>query len=175
LSPKSKHLSPDSARSVNGVRAIAIFEAFKGVVILLVGFGLLHFLHHDIQSIAEELVRHSHLNPAHHYPQIFIEAAKRTDDSRVWFLAITAFIYSAARLVEAWGLWHLKSWAQWFAIVSGGIYIPIEVAEIIKRITVLRIGVLAVNAFIVIYLIYIRWSKRPRSAEQKSGRNGHAR
>ena len=151
-----------AARAERGVRAIAIFEACKGVVVLIAGFGLLHFLHHDIQSTAEELVRHSHLNPARHYPRIFIEAAKRTNDSRLWFLASMAFIYSSARLVEAWGLWHLKSWAQWFAIVSGAIYIPIEVVEIIKRVTVLRVLVLAVNIFIVIYLIYVRWWKRPR-------------
>jgi uncharacterized membrane protein (DUF2068 family) len=155
----SRHVA---ARAERGVRAIAIFEACKGVVVLIGGFGLLHFLHHDIQSTAEELVRHSHLNPARHYPRIFIEAAKRTNDSRLWFLASMAFIYSSARLVEAWGLWRLKSWAQWFAIVSGAIYIPIEVVEIIKRVTVLRVLVLAVNIFIVIYLIYVRWWKRPR-------------
>ena len=143
------------------MRTIAIFEACKGLVVLIAGFGLLHFLHHDIQSAAEELVRHSHLNPARHYPQIFIEAAKRTNDSRLWFLASMAFIYSSARLVEAWGLWRLKWWAEWFAILSGAIYIPIEVFETIKRVTVLRMIVLAVNVFIVIYLIYVRWWKRP--------------
>jgi len=151
-----------SSRAERGVRTIAIFEACKGVVVLLAGFGLLHFLHHDIQSAAEDLVRHSHLNPARHYPQIFIEAAKRTNDSRLWFLASMAFIYSSARLVEAWGLWRLKWWAEWFAILSGAIYIPIEVVEIIKRVTVLRVTVLAVNLFIVIYLIYVRWWNRSR-------------
>jgi len=151
-----------SSRAERGVRTIAIFEACKGVVVLLAGFGLLHFLHHDIQSAAEDLVRHSHLNPARHYPQIFVEAAKRTNDSRLWFLASMAFIYSSARLVEAWGLWRLKWWAEWFAILSGAIYIPIEVVEIIKRVTVLRVTVLAVNLFIVIYLIYVRWWNRSR-------------
>ena len=148
------------AKVGRGIRSIAAFEALKGLLVLLVGFGLLHFLHHDIQSTAEELVRHSHLNPARHYPQIFIEAAKHTDDSRLWFLACLAFIYSAARLIEAWGLWRLRRWAQWFAIGSGGFYVPIEVVEIVKRITVLRVIVLAVNCFIVIYLIYVRWTSR---------------
>ena len=141
----------------HGIRSIAIFEALKGVLVLLVGFGLLYFLHHNIQSTAEELVRHSHLNAARQYPHIFIEAAKHTDDSRLWFLASLAFIYSSARLMEAWGLWHLKTWAQWFAIVSGAIYIPIEVVELFRRITMLRIIVLAINLFIVIFLIYVRW------------------
>lgn len=148
-----------TARARRGVRSIAIFEAIKGLLVLLVGFGLLHFLHHDIQSTAEELVRHSHLNPARHYPQIFLEAMRHTDDSRLWFLASMAFVYSGARLIEAWGLWHIRTWAEWFAIVSGGIYVPIEIYEIVKRLTVLRVIVLAVNAFIVIYLIRLRWAR----------------
>ena len=152
-----------------GVRSIAIFEASKGLLVLLVGFGLLHFLHHDVQSTAEELVRHAHLNPARHYPHIFIEAARHTNDSRLWFLATMAFVYSAARLVEAWGLWHIRTWAEWFAIVSGGIYVPIEIFEIVKRVTVLRVIVLAVNAFIVIYLIYIRWASRSGAADGSAG------
>jgi hypothetical protein len=40
-----------------GVRSIAAFEASKGILVLLVGFGLLHLVHHDLQTIAERLVR----------------------------------------------------------------------------------------------------------------------
>jgi uncharacterized membrane protein (DUF2068 family) len=153
------HSDSVTAKAERGVRSIAIFEACKGLLVLLVGFGLLHFLHRDLQSTAEELVRHSHLNPARHYPQIFIEAARHTDDSRLWFLSSMAFIYSAARLVEAWGLWRLRAWAEWFAIISGGIYVPIEIFELAKRVTAVRLIVLAVNAFIVIYLAYVRWTR----------------
>ncbi len=164
-----EHSGNVTALAARGIRSIAIFEAFKGLLVLLVGFGLLHFLHHDVQSTAEELVRHAHLNPAHHYPHIFIEAARHTNDSRLWFLASMAFVYSAVRLLEAWGLWHIRTWAEWFAIVSGGIYVPIEIFEIVKRVTVLRVIVLAVNAFIVIYLIYIRWASRSGAADGSVG------
>ena len=130
---------------------------------LLAGFGLLHLVHRDLQSWAEELVRHSHLNPARHYPRIFIEAASRTSPARLRFLASLAFLYSAVRFVEAYGLWYLKAWAEWFAIISGSIYLPLEVFELIKHATVLRAAVFVINAFIVSYLIYVRWTNRKGS------------
>lgn len=143
-----------------GIRSIAVFEAFKGLVVLTAGFGLLHLVHRDLQAFAEELVRHSHLNPAHHYPKIFIEAASRTSDNRLRFLAALAFLYASVRFVEAWGLWRLRAWAEWFAIISGSIYVPVEIFELIKHATLIRFAVLAVNLFIVVYLVYVRYSSR---------------
>jgi uncharacterized membrane protein (DUF2068 family) len=145
---------------IEGIRSIAVFEALKGLVVLLAGFGLLHLVHRDLQAAAEELVRHSHLNPAHHYPKIFIQAASRTSDNRLRFLAALAFLYATVRFVEAWGLWRLKAWAEWFAIISGSVYVPIEIFELIRHATLFRFAVLAVNLFIVVYLVYVRYSSR---------------
>jgi len=139
-----------------GVKSIAIFEASKGLLVLLVGFGLLHFVHHDLQTFAEKLVRLGHLNPARYYPRVFIDAASRTSDARLKVLAAMAFLYSIVRFVEAYGLWHLRSWGQWFAIISGGIYIPLEVFEIAKHASGLRVLALLANIAIVGYLLYVR-------------------
>jgi uncharacterized membrane protein (DUF2068 family) len=138
-----------------GVRLIAVFEALKGTLVLVAGFGLLSLVHHDLQAIAERLVRHSHLDPARHYPRVFIEAASHTGDSRLRFLAALAFLYAVVRLVEAYGLWHMKVWAEWFAIIAGSVYLPVEIYEIFKRVTWMRAMVLLINAFIVAYLVRV--------------------
>lgn len=130
---------------------------------LLAGFGLLALIHQDLQALAESLVRHLHLNPARHYPRVFIAAAARTDDNRLCFLALLAFLYSLVRFIEAYGLWRLRAWAEWFAIISGGIYLPLEVYELWRRATWVRGVVLLVNAFIVLYLIYVRWVNGQRA------------
>ena len=154
---------PEDVRSVaSGVRLIAVFEALKGTLVLLAGFGLLALVHHDVQAFAERLVRHSHLNPARHYPRIFIEAAARTSDSRLRILAALAFAYAVIRLVEAYGLWHMKVWAEWFAIIAGSVYLPVEVYEVFQRLTWTRAGVLLVNLFIVAYLARVRLLSRRR-------------
>jgi uncharacterized membrane protein (DUF2068 family) len=140
-----------------GVRSIAILEAAKGLLVLIAGFGLLSLLHHDLQSLAEHLVRLSHLNPARHYPRIFIEVATRTSDARLKSLAFLAFAYSSVRFLEAYGLWHMRPWAEWFAIISGSIYLPIELFEFFKKPTALRGAVFIINLIIVLYLGYIRF------------------
>jgi len=55
-----------------GLRAVAVFELLKGLLVLLAGAGALSLIHQNVQGVAEQLVRRSHLNPAHHYPRIFI-------------------------------------------------------------------------------------------------------
>jgi len=137
-----------------GLRVVAVFEGAKGGLILVTGFGLLAFIHRDLHSAAEELVRHLHLNPARHYPRIFLDAAARVTDTQLWLLALSAFIYAIVRFIEAFGLWHRKRWAAWFGVLSGGVYLPVELLELAHRLSWARLTVLSVNLAIVAYLVY---------------------
>src|ERR1044071_2915514 len=149
-----------------GVRAVALCEARKGTLVLLAGFGLLALVHRDLEDLAERLVRHSHLDPASHYPRVFVEAAAPMNDSRLRTLAALAFAYSVVRFVEAYGLWHMRAWAEWFAILSGCLYLPVELYELVEKPTHLRGLVLFFNAAIVAYLLYVRLSRTGRAAEE---------
>lgn len=155
--PDEPQLAPRIAR---GVRAVAVFEALKGALVLVAGFGLLSLVHHDLQAVAERLVRHAHLNPARHYPRVFVEAASRVSDTRLKYLAALALLYAFVRFVEAYGLWRMRTWAEWFAIISGSIYLPLEAYEVYERATWVRGVVLLVNACIVAYLVYVRLLNR---------------
>ena len=157
------------ANIARGIRIVAVFEALKGVLVLSAGLGLLSLVHHDLQATADRLVRHSHLNPAHHYPRIFIEAAAHTNDSRLRSLAALAFLYAAVRLTEAYGLWHLRVWAEWFAIIAGSLFLPVEVYEMFRRATWTRGIVFLTNLFIVAYLVYVLLANRREHALHASG------
>ena len=71
-------------------------------------------------------------------------------------LAGGAAAYSTVRFVEAYGLWHCRVWAEWFALLSGMLYLPWEIYEIIDRPTPIRFGILIANLAIVIYMLIIR-------------------
>ena len=146
--------------AVVGLRTVAAFEAAKGLLVMATGFGLLSLLHHDVQRAAEAVVRHLHLNPARHYPRVFLEAAAQVTDTRLWLLASGAFAYAVVRGVEAYGLWRARAWAEWFAILSGAVYLPIEIYELIHRATALKAGVFLINAGIVGYLCCVRLAGR---------------
>ena len=140
-------------RLLNTLRAVALFEASKGALVLLTGLGALSLIHHDVQRFAEQLVGHLHLNPAKHIPQIFIAAAANITDARLWVLAVLAASYGLLRLVEAYGLWHERRWAEWLAAISGGIYIPFEIYELFQGDTWLSAGALVVNILVVVLMI----------------------
>jgi uncharacterized membrane protein (DUF2068 family) len=154
------------------VRAVAVFEAAKGLLVLVAGFGLLSLVHRDAQHTAETVVRHLHLNPARHYPRVFIEAAGRVSSSRLWVLAGGAFAYSLVRFVEAYGLWRLRPWAEWFAIIAGGLYLPVELYELIRRPTRVKAAILLGNLAVVGYLLYVRGAARSRGGGGADFRTG---
>lgn len=140
------------SEATKSIRFIALLEAAKGTLVLLAGFGVLGLIHADHQHMAEELVRHFHLNPASRFPRIFIEATTKANDSTLWLLACAALLYAVLRLVEAFGLWRQRLWAEWLGVVSGAIYIPIELYELLRGVTWPNVTLLSVNTICVVFL-----------------------
>lgn len=140
-----------------GLRAVAAFEFVKGSIVLLIGLGLLSLVGRDVQDAAENILRILHLDPAWHYSQKFVEKASTLTDVRIRRMAVFAFAYSAFRIVEAYGLWYEFLWAEWLAVVSAGLYVPVEVYHIWERATLIRVSVLIGNLAIVAYLAYVLW------------------
>jgi len=148
--------------SAYGLKAVAMFEAAKGLVVLVAGLGLAALVHKDVQAVAERLVRHAHLNPASRYPRIFLQAAARLDDRRLVALALLAAAYATIRLLEAYGLWRGRAWAEWLGALSGGIYVPIEVFHLIRHATLTRAFVLLGNLCVVLFLSRELWLRHRR-------------
>ena len=152
------------------LRPIAIFEAFKGAVVLITGFGLLSFLGRDNELFAEQIIRHLHLDPAQHYARVFIQAVGHQSDAQLMVYASFAALYAVVRFAEAYGLWHERRWAEWLAALSGGIYVPIEIYDLAHRATWLRVSVLLVNLVVVGYIAWLLTeTRRRRAAAEKTG------
>ncbi len=142
------------------IRWVAALEGLKGAVVLLAAFGILGLIHHDVHRWAAMLIEHAHLNPASKYPRIFLEAAAQVDDPRLWQLAAGAFIYSALRLVEAFGLYQERAWAEMLAAVSGAIYVPFEMEALVQRPSILSASLLGVNLAVVGIMVYALRARR---------------
>ena len=143
-----------------GLRAVAVCEGAKGILVLAVGLGLLGFIHRDLQQLAEDVVRHLHLNPSARYPRVFLMVASRFDGVQLWAVAVGALVYSGLRFLEAVGLWKDRNWAKWLGAISGGIYIPVEIFEAARKATATRLVLLALNVAVVAYLLWNLWQKR---------------
>jgi uncharacterized membrane protein (DUF2068 family) len=147
------------------VRAVAAFEAFKGFLALAAASGLLLLVHKDLHDLAVRLVEHAHLNPAAHYPSIFVVAAEHLQNTRFTLIALGAAAYSTLRFIEAYGLHLEAAWAEVLAAASGAIYVPFELAELIHRISWLSAGALVINVIVVVIMVVALLQRRKVRAE----------
>lgn len=146
------------------LKGIALFEGFKGMVVILAGFGCLAMLNRDLESVGDHIVLFLHLDPTHHYPELFLSALSNLENKDLLWLSAGALLYSVLKFIEGYGLWYARVWAEWLAIISGGLYIPLEVYELYKEVTWIRVTLTTVNVALVGYLLWLRETK---AAERK--------
>lgn len=136
----------------SGVRAIALFEALKGSVALIFSFILLSLRNRDLNQAVGELISALHLNPGGWIANRIAGFVSGLTPSYIELFFAAIFSYALLRLIESYGLWRLKAWAQWLGIISGAIYIPIELYDIFTRPSLIGVGILLFNTAIVAYL-----------------------
>jgi|GEM_PF-404700 len=136
-----------------GERWIAGFEAAKGLLVILAGFGLLSLMHHDLQHFAHAFVDHLHLSPDGRVSHVFLTLSAAAGQ-QLWLLAALSCAYATLRFAEAYGLWHGRRWAKWFAVASGGLYLPLEAYELLHGINWIKAAAFLLNAGIVLYMIH---------------------
>jgi len=135
------------------IQLVAYMEAAKGGVVLVAASGLLSLVHRNVYDVAATLVEHAHLNPASKYPQIFLDAAASMGESRLLLLAGGAALYAAVRLVEAYGLFFERVWAEALAAGSGAIYVPFEVLAMVRHPSWHGAGLLVLNLAVVALMV----------------------
>ena len=153
-------------RDATILRLLALERAGRGVIILGIAYGVLRFksaqdnLREAFERAlpaAQPLEEALHVNLT---DSAFVHRLQHILSSKPHTLSLIAvglFAYAALQIVEGIGLWMLKRWGEYVAVVATSAFIPLEVYELIERVTVLRVGALVVNLAAVAYLV---WTKR---------------
>jgi uncharacterized membrane protein (DUF2068 family) len=152
----------------NLLRAVASFEFSKGILVLLIGLSALLLVHKDAWVIAESLLALLHISTDRHSAQLFLDFADNLTDARLWAAAQLAFTYSLLRFAEAYGLWRQRIWAEWLAFVSGTLFVPLEIRELMRGITLVRSVMFVANLGIVLYMFYLLRAGLRRRRELQS-------
>ena len=134
------------------LRCIAVFEAAKGLLVLAATGGLISLRHTDLHAAADAFLLRHGVNPERHYTRLFIESMAKATNHHVGEIAAVGFAYVLIRLVEAYGLWQGKHWAEWFAVISAGIYLPLEFQHFAHHPNALNAGLILFNVVIILYL-----------------------
>lgn len=124
---------------------------------LIAGFGIARLVNGGAEEAAEALVDRLHLDAAKKFPRIFLDLAANASDAQLWGLAALAMTYAVLRFAEAYGLWFGRRWGEWIAAVSGAIYVPVEIYELGRGVSTIKVAALLLNTAVVAYMCYMLW------------------
>lgn len=147
------------------LRAIAIFEAMKGIAAFAVVVGVIDLMHHNVKHLAIELIGRFGLNPGSHYPSLLLHYADLLPGANVRLMVLLASGYILLRLLEAYGLWKARAWGEYLGALSCGLYIPFEISHLLIHPSGFGLVVVLINAFLVSFLTIQLW-KRKRCTSQ---------
>lgn len=149
-----------------GLMVIAAFKLLKGLGLLAVGIGAHTLMHRDLAVVVEHWVDVFRIDPNNHYLHTALERFTNLDARRLRELSIGTFFYAALLLTEGVGLAFGQRWAEYFTIIATSSFIPLEIYEIVRHTTLMKIVLLLTNVVVVGYLI---WELRRYRETKKPG------
>jgi uncharacterized membrane protein (DUF2068 family) len=143
------------------LKVIACLKILRGTIAIAIGVSLLQVhLHLQFNSWKD----HPNLkNLALNDPffQLLTSYFSKLTQEQIVSVSILAICLGALRWLEAYGIWLNKNWACYLAVVTGFIYVPFEINELLNQFSWIIFTILIINIIVVLYLIHIlQWNKR---------------
>jgi uncharacterized membrane protein (DUF2068 family) len=136
-----------------GLWLIALFKLMKAALLVVVAIGALKLIHDDVAQTVSGWVAAIRIDPENRFiHRLFVKLAQ-IDDRKLEAISAGSFFYAALLAVEGIGLWMEKRWAEYLTVIATASFIPLEIYELVERLTVTRVLLLAFNIGVVIYLI----------------------
>ncbi len=148
------------------LRLLAAERGIRGVAILLIAYGIWRFdgskdaIRDRINELLPTLkpfIDELGVNLENFGPVEMLHKLLYTDHDTLVLASIAVLAYGALNITEAVGLWMMKRWGEYVAVVVTSAFIPLEIYELIERQTLIRVGALIINTAAVTYLL---WTKR---------------
>jgi uncharacterized membrane protein (DUF2068 family) len=153
-------------RSAFILRALAIERWLRAVVLVLLGVAVLKLrstqvslqdlFEKDLHSL-NPFFRQIHFKVSDSSTIDSIEKLLHAKSSTLVGIGIALILYGALQLAEGIGLWSMQRWGEYVAVVGTTAFIPLEIYEIVDKVSWLKVVILVVNVAAVVYLL---WSKR---------------
>lgn len=148
------------------LRLLAAERLIRGLLLVALSYGVYKFngsrdslqrVFHEYLPTLKPLADKLGIDLQHTGPVHLIEKALNAHHSTLTLVSLGVLAYGLLELLEAVGLWLMKRWGEYVAVVGTGIFIPLEVHELIDKVTWLRVLAFVINVFAIVYLL---WSKR---------------
>jgi uncharacterized membrane protein (DUF2068 family) len=149
-------------RSAFILRLFAVERFLRGILVAVIAYAAWRFKYsrHSIEQefdrelpVLRTLLNGLGYNVDHSKLVGLIKHAFTLNPKTLTWLALIAAGYALIEGLEAAGLWLLKRWGEYFAMVATSVGIPYEIYDLTAKITVLRLAFFSVNVALVVYLV----------------------
>lgn len=147
------------------LRFFAIERLLRGLVIGLAAYGVFRFAHNreSIQRVLERdlpllrtLFGNEGIDLSHSKIYHWVEASLTAGTTTLTLVGLGLSLYALIEVIEAVGLWLLKRWGEYFAFVATTLFLPLEIYELIERVTWVRLVIFLINVGLCVYLVYTK-------------------
>ncbi len=142
-----------ATESALGLQVIGAMKLASALLLGVAGFGIFRLMNEDWGEALEHLVVRLHLDPDDRIVHGTLARLAGLDREHLEAIGVGTFFYALLHLVEGTGLVLRRRWAEYLTVVATGSLLPLELYEIARKFSVLRVGVLAINLAIVAYVI----------------------
>jgi len=133
---------------------IAVFKFFKAISLIALSVGAFRLLHQDVGEKVQHWIEALRLDPGNPYVVRALARASNVSPGQIKKLGLVGLLYAALFLVEGTGLWLQKRWGEWATVVITSTLVPVEIYEIVRHPSAVKVLVLVLNVAVVGYLIY---------------------
>ncbi len=82
-----------------------------------------------------------------------LHEAFTVDPRKLGYIAIGLGAYAVVEVIEGVGLWLVKRWGEYFAMIVTSLGLPYEIYDLANKVTVLRVVAFLINLALVLYLV----------------------
>ncbi len=137
-----------------GLLVVAVFKIAKGLMLLVLGLGMLRLLHKDFEDVFEGWINLFRIDPNNHYVASLLAKTGLVDDRKLEQLSALTLMYAGLFLTEGFGLYMEKRWAEWLSVIATASFLPIEIFEVVKHFSIIKVCLLIVNLAVVWFLVH---------------------
>ncbi|MGN6160997.1 MAG: DUF2127 domain-containing protein [Marmoricola sp.] len=147
------------------LRALALERLVRAVLLTALAYGIHRFdnardaVSKTFQTylpLLKPLADRLHIDLQDAGPVRLAEKALAQPHSTLELVVLGVAAYAALQYAEGIGLWLLKRWGEYVAVVGTSAFVPLEVYELVDKMTWFKLILLIVNVAAVVYLV---WSK----------------
>jgi uncharacterized membrane protein (DUF2068 family) len=134
-----------SEKSQKTIAVIGLFKLLKGLILVAAGIGAVSLLHKDVATTVTNWLDSLRVDPDNGLIHKLLSQVFAVTPKQLKEISAGTFFYAALLLTEGTGLLLRKRWAEYFTAITTALLIPLEIYQLVKRFTLMRVDVLVVN------------------------------